>query len=169
MISFNLVVLVFCYQKFSDLLWEKIVLVIEKNVWNSRLKAENLQIFEIIRTIYSNSERSEQVLVTECFFNLFLEVSHIKLYQIQIGKNYWDWEAGKVRKYNLLISLKITCISQSHAPITVIPLMGLKCLITSGWGWVWTVFLYQKWLLVAYVILLSSTDKKVFNKLNRPE
>ena len=31
--------MVFC----SDLLWEKIVLVIEKNIWNSRLKAENLQ------------------------------------------------------------------------------------------------------------------------------
>ena len=28
------------------------------------------------RTIYSNSERSEQFLVTECFFNLFLEVYH---------------------------------------------------------------------------------------------
>ena len=33
--------------------------------------------FEITRTIYSNSERSEQFLVTECFFNLFLEVSQI--------------------------------------------------------------------------------------------
>ena len=33
--------------------------------------------FEITRIIYSNSERSEQCLVTECFFNLFLEVSHI--------------------------------------------------------------------------------------------
>jgi hypothetical protein len=33
--------------------------------------------FEITRTIYSNSERSEQFLVTECFFNLFLEVSHL--------------------------------------------------------------------------------------------
>ena len=29
------------------------------------------------RIIYSNSKRSEQVLVTECFFNLFMEVSHI--------------------------------------------------------------------------------------------
>ena len=29
------------------------------------------------RTIYQNSESSEQILVTECFFNLFLEVSHI--------------------------------------------------------------------------------------------
>ena len=33
------------------------------------------KIFEITRTIYSNSERSEQFLVTECFFNLFLQVS----------------------------------------------------------------------------------------------
>ena len=35
------------------------------------------KIFEITRTIYSNIERSEQLLVTKCFFNLFLEVSHI--------------------------------------------------------------------------------------------
>ena len=33
--------------------------------------------FEITRPIYSNSKRSEQFLVTECFFNLFLEVSQI--------------------------------------------------------------------------------------------
>ena len=33
--------------------------------------------FEITRTIYSNSERSEKLLVTECFSNLFLEVSQI--------------------------------------------------------------------------------------------
>ena len=37
--------MVFCYQNCSDLLWEKCVLVIEKNFWNSRLKAENLQNF----------------------------------------------------------------------------------------------------------------------------
>ena len=35
--------LVFCYQNCYDLLWEKIVLVIEKKFWNSRLKAKNLQ------------------------------------------------------------------------------------------------------------------------------
>ena len=35
--------LIFCYQNCSDLLCEKNVLVIEKNFWNSRLKAENLQ------------------------------------------------------------------------------------------------------------------------------
>jgi hypothetical protein len=53
------------------------VLVIENNFGNLRLKAENLRNFEITRSIYSNSERSEQLFVTECFFNLFLEVSHI--------------------------------------------------------------------------------------------
>ena len=45
--------------------------------------------FEITRTIFSNNERSEQFLVTELFFNLFLTVSHsyqIRTIQIQIGK-----------------------------------------------------------------------------------
>ena len=39
--------------------------------------AEGLEVcknFEITRIIYSNSKRSEQILVTKCFFNLFLEV-----------------------------------------------------------------------------------------------
>ena len=56
--------MVFCYQNCSDLLWEKIVLVIEKFFWNSRLKAICKK-FEITRTICSNSERSEQFLVTD--------------------------------------------------------------------------------------------------------
>ena len=43
--------LVFCYQICSDLQWEKIVLVIEKHFWNSRLKAGNLQEF---RDHYNN-------------------------------------------------------------------------------------------------------------------
>ena len=43
---------------------KKIVLLIEKNILRS-----------LYRTINSNSERSEQFLVTEYFFNLFLEVS----------------------------------------------------------------------------------------------
>ena len=33
--------------------------------------------FEITRTIHSHSERSQQFLVTECFSNLYLEVSQI--------------------------------------------------------------------------------------------
>ena len=37
--------MVFCYQNCSGLVWEKIVPVIEKNFWNSRLKAENFQKF----------------------------------------------------------------------------------------------------------------------------
>ena len=68
---------------------KKNVLVIEKNFWNSRLKAENLQIFEITWTIYSNSERSEQFLVTECFFNLFMK----EIWKIRTNKiTYWDLE-----------------------------------------------------------------------------
>ena len=42
--------MVFCYQNCSDLLWEKIVLVTEKNFGNSRLKAENLKIFSHSRS-----------------------------------------------------------------------------------------------------------------------
>ena len=44
----------FFYQNCSDLLWEKNVLVIDKNFCKT---------FEITRTIYSNSKRSEQFLV----------------------------------------------------------------------------------------------------------
>ena len=66
---------------FSNVMWyfvtkivltycEKKLLVLEKNFWNSRLKAKNLQkLFEITRTIYLKSERSKQFLVTEGFFN----------------------------------------------------------------------------------------------------
>ena len=69
--------MVFCYQNCSDLLWEKIDLVIEKNFWNRRLKAKNLQKFW---DHYNNlfqlcSEKSEQFLVTEYFFDLFQEDS----------------------------------------------------------------------------------------------
>ena len=38
--------MVFCYQNCSDLMWEKNVLVIEKNFWNLRLKAKNLQVLK---------------------------------------------------------------------------------------------------------------------------
>ena len=56
--------LVFCYQHWKGF-----------EIWGWRPRI--CKIFEIPRTIYSNSERSEQFLVTECFFNLFREVSHI--------------------------------------------------------------------------------------------
>ena len=43
--------MVFCYQNCSDLLWEKIVLVTEKDFWNSRLKAENLGFAKFLRSL----------------------------------------------------------------------------------------------------------------------
>ena len=46
------------------------------------------KIFEITGTIYSNSERSEQFLVTECFFN-FLKSN--KLEQLKL---YWKKNIG---------------------------------------------------------------------------
>ena len=50
--------------------------------WEKLLKfeaegRESLKLRSLLRTIYSSSERSKQFLVTECFFNLFLEVSHV--------------------------------------------------------------------------------------------
>ena len=50
--------------------WEKLL----------KFKAEDWEFAKILRSLeqfFSNSERSEQILVTECFFNLFLEVSQI--------------------------------------------------------------------------------------------
>ena len=38
---------------------------------------QNCKNFEITKAIHSNSQRSEEFLVTECFFSLFLEVSHL--------------------------------------------------------------------------------------------
>ena len=55
--------LVFCFQNCSDLLWEKIVLVIKKNFLRKLLNFENEgrepENFEITKTIYSNGKRSE--------------------------------------------------------------------------------------------------------------
>ena len=83
--------MVFCYQNCSDLVWEKIVLVIEKNFWNSRLKAEKLQNF----WDHLNDLFKQWKVRTECFLNLFLEISQISKNRttiIQIGKNHWDLE-----------------------------------------------------------------------------
>ena len=48
------------------------------------------KIFEITRTIYSNSERSEQFLVTESFFNLsrrFLIPNRLEELEFKLEKN----------------------------------------------------------------------------------
>ena len=53
-------IMVFCYQNCSDLLWEKIVLVIDKKKKKNRdWRPRIFKIFEVTRTIYSNSQRSE--------------------------------------------------------------------------------------------------------------
>ena len=64
-----------------------------------KFKAEG-KIFEITRTIYPNSERSEQFLVTELFFNLFLEVSNkLERLEFKLEKIIRIYKhAGKVRK-----------------------------------------------------------------------
>ena len=62
-------VMVFCYQNCSS---DR-----EKNL---KFEAEGRELEKILRSLEqfpSNSEKSEQCLVTECFFNLFLEVSQI--------------------------------------------------------------------------------------------
>ena len=76
-VSISISKLVLCYQNCSDLLWGKIDLAFQKNFWNSRLKAESFKNFEITKTIYWNSERSEEFFGNRMLFNLFLEVSHI--------------------------------------------------------------------------------------------
>ena len=61
-IIFNIIML-FCFQNCSDLLCEKNVLVIQKKI--VKFEAEGQEFAkncEITRTIYSNSERSEQFL-----------------------------------------------------------------------------------------------------------
>ena len=92
--------MVLCYQNCFDLLWEKIDLVIEKNFWNSRLKAENLQknlrsLEQFIQTVKGQTVWLRTIFETECFFNLFLEVSqilYIRTIRIESGKYYWDLE-----------------------------------------------------------------------------
>ena len=68
---------VFCYHNCSDLLWEKIVLVIEKDFWNSRLNAENLQNFwDHLNNLFKQC-KVRTISGSRMLFNLFLEVSHI--------------------------------------------------------------------------------------------
>ena len=63
------IVLSYCEKKMFY--WSRKTFVIQG--WRPRI----CKIFEITRTIYSISESSEQFLVTECFFNLFLEIRTI--------------------------------------------------------------------------------------------
>ena len=64
---------------------------------------------ENTRTIYSNSKRSEQFLVTECFLTCswrFLMPNKLTII-IHIRKNYWDLETCRKYKKIYLIGLEI--------------------------------------------------------------
>ena len=71
---------------------EKNCFVIEKNFWISRLEVEN---FQKTWDHLLKQWKVRTIFDTECFFNLFLEVSqiwYIRKIQIQIGKNNWNSE-----------------------------------------------------------------------------
>ena len=76
--KFGLWEMVLCYQNCSDLLWEKKMFKLLRKKYEIRgWRPRICKLFEISRTNYSNSERSEIFLVTKCFFNLFLDISHV--------------------------------------------------------------------------------------------
>ena len=61
---------------------------------------------EAKKRIHSNSERSEQFLVTKCFSTCswrFLRLDKLEQFKFKLEKNFWmEKHAGKVRKYLLL-------------------------------------------------------------------
>ena len=69
------------------------------------------KIFEITRTIYSNSERSEQLLVTECFFNLawrFLISKKIRKITILIGKKILGFRNMEEKLENVVFHMNFS-------------------------------------------------------------
>ena len=68
--------MVFCYQNCSELLWEKKCSCDREKLLKFKAECQEFAKFlrSLCRTIYSNSEGSEQLLVTKCFFNLFLKI-----------------------------------------------------------------------------------------------
>ena len=79
-------------------------------------KSSGTRYFKKPAEINRRSERSEQCLVTECFFNLFLEVSH-KLEQLEFKLEKIigiQKHAGQVRKRTIW-ALEYTFVSQKLA------------------------------------------------------
>ena len=85
---------------------------------------ENLQIFEITRTIFSSSERSEQLLVMECFLTCswgFLIPNKLEQLQFKLEKNFGiQKSAGKVRKRFLRGSASCPPMIRSLAKPTLV-------------------------------------------------
>jgi len=88
------------YQNCSDILWEKIVLVTEKNFWNWGWRLRICKNFEITKTIYLNRARSDQFFLTNAFSTCswrFLRSNLLEQFKLEkiIGIKK---SAGKVRK-----------------------------------------------------------------------
>ena len=95
--------MVFCFENCYDLLWEKIVLVMEKKSfeiqgWCLRI-CEN---FDITTAIYSNSEMSEQFLKQNAFLTcslMFLRSNTLEQFKFKLEKiTGIQKHAGKVKK-----------------------------------------------------------------------
>ena len=87
--NFHQFVIVFCFQKFSCLLWVKIVIWIKKKLCNSGLKVENLPkkirtLLQFIRAV--KSQKSEQ------FFKQNVLLFFFKTLKTSIGTNIQDVE-----------------------------------------------------------------------------
>ena len=56
---------------------------------NCSFEMHQFELTDPVELIYSNSERSEQFLVTECFFNLFLFISNeVEQLEFQFDDTY---------------------------------------------------------------------------------
>ena len=91
--------MVFCYQNCSDLLWEKNCSsdrekLFEIRGWRPRI----CKFFEITRTIYSNSERSEQFLEQKNFLTCYWS---LVLNNLRIRTNNWDVENYRNKLENI--------------------------------------------------------------------
>ena len=111
--------MVFCYQNCSDLLWEEIVLAIKKNFGNSRLKAKNLQIFEITKTIYSNSERWEKFLVKVCIVLGVYNFMSWLLFDCMTSLNFWACPANQSSSKIYFANIPYTLLNNyTISPVT---------------------------------------------------
>ena len=81
--------------------------MIEKNLWNSRLKAKIFKIFEISRTIYSNREGQNNFWWQNAFLTCswrFLRSNRLGQLEFKLEKIIGiEKHAGKVRKWKRLI------------------------------------------------------------------
>ena len=105
------------------------------------------------RTICLNSERSEQFLVTECFFNLFLEVSQIyqiRTIRIQIGKilGFRNMQE-KLEKDNSCLG-DDTILSIFWMKLSLWDEILFEVSKWTFWSWKWDILQFKKEMLQLY-------------------